>query len=198
MKHGKWKNIRLRRIDIRDIDERTLLVNLYITQGLILALALVVIWLGGIGFRELFVPLPGAGVTVATYGILFAAAVLACDWALARIIPEELADDGGVNEKLFKNRPLPHLALICLVVAVCEELLFRGAVQHFIGAYWTSVLFAAIHVRYLKSGLMTLMVFAISYGLGWIYQQTGTLITPMIAHFVVDFVLGYFIARRET
>lgn len=196
MKQDRRRCIRLSRVDIREIDERTLIVNLYITQGLILIGALALMWWGGIRFRELFAPMPGAGFSVATYGILFAAAVLAADWVLARFIPEEWADDGGINEKLFKNRSLPHIALICLVVAVCEELLFRGAVQHFIGPYWTSVLFAAIHVRYLRSGLMTLLVFAISYGLGWIYLQTGTLFTPIIAHFIVDFVLGYIIARR--
>lgn len=196
MKQDRRRCIRLSRVDIREIDERTLIVNLYITQVLILIGALALMWWGGIRFRELFAPMPGAGFSVATYGILFAAAVLAADWVLARFIPEEWADDGGINEKLFKNRSLPHIALICLVVAVCEELLFRGAVQHFIGPYWTSVLFAAIHVRYLRSGLMTLLVFAISYGLGWIYLQTGTLFTPIIAHFIVDFVLGYIIARR--
>lgn len=197
MRRSRRRSIRFGRIDIREVDEATLILNLYITQGLILAAAVALILLGGIGWREMFVPLPGAGVTVVTYGILFAALVLCLEGLISWILPEEFADVGGVNEKLFRNRSLPHIAVICLVVATCEELLFRGAVQHFIGAYWTSVLFAAIHVRYLRSGLMTLAVFAISYGLGWIYDRTGTLLTPIIAHFTVDFALGYIIARRE-
>jgi len=86
-----------------------------------------------------------------------------------------------------------HTALICLVVACCEELLFRGAVQHLIGIYWTSVLFALIHIRYLQHWLMALLVFGTSYALGWIYVQTGSLITPIIAHFLIDFVLGYYL-----
>jgi membrane protease YdiL (CAAX protease family) len=82
-------------------------------------------------------------------------------------------------------------------VAFCEELLFRGAIQHAWGAYWTSVLFAAIHIRYLRHWLMTGLVFCISYGLGWVYVRTGTLWTPVIAHFLVDFVMGCIIRYRK-
>jgi len=191
MKRNKWKNLRFRKVNIQDIDERLLLINLYFTQALILLAALLLIWLNKISFKQLFEASPGTGVTMITYGILCAALVLFSDFLLGRFIPEHVTDDGGINEKIFANRSVWHTAVICLVVAICEELLFRGAVQHLIGAYWTSVLFAAIHVRYLQHWLMTLLVFAISYALGWIYMQTGTLITPIIAHFAIDFVLGY-------
>lgn len=173
------------------MDDRVLIINLYVTQAMIALLAAGLLWWQQASVRQLFAPLAGAGATVATYGILFAALVLATDALLERFVPEGVADDGGINEKIFKNRPLWHLAVICLVVAVCEELLFRGAIQSALGNYWTSVLFAVIHVRYLRHWLMTLLVFAISYGLGWIYAQTGTLITPIIAHFLIDLVLGY-------
>lgn len=193
MRRRKWKNIRLRKVDIDSIDSRLLIINLYITQALIFVIAALLLWFNRIPVHELFSPLPHAGATVVTYGILCAAFVLLCDYALARFVPDSAMDDGGLNRKLFEDRALWHVAVICLVVAFCEELLFRGAVQHLIGAYWTSVLFAAIHVRYLRHWLMTLLVFVISYALGWIYMQTGTLLTPMIAHFMIDFVLGVYI-----
>jgi CAAX amino terminal protease family. len=42
------------------------------------------------------------------------------------------------------------------------------------------------------------MVFSISYGLGWIMEYTGTLWTPILAHFLVDFIMGCIIRfRRE-
>jgi membrane protease YdiL (CAAX protease family) len=191
MKRIKFKNIKLRKVNVREISERTLLINLYFTQALILLFAFLLMWWLHITPGSLLIAHNGAGATIVTYGILLAAAVLCSDFVLARWIPKHVTDDGGMNEKIFANRSFWHLIVICLVVSVCEELLFRGAIQNSIGVYWTSVLFAVIHVRYLQHWLMTLLVFAISYGLGWIYIQTGTLLTPIIAHFIIDFVLGY-------
>ncbi len=139
------------------------------------------------------------GVSIAVWGVLFALAVLAVDLFVSQWVPPEVTDDGGINEMLFRNRPLWHIALISLVVSLCEELLFRGAIQASWGPYWTSILFAAIHVRYLQHWLMTGLVFSISYGLGWIYIQTGSLWTPIVAHFLIDFTMGCILRyRRES
>jgi membrane protease YdiL (CAAX protease family) len=116
--------------------------------------------------------------------------VLGIDLLISRWVPKEVTDDGGINQMLFGNRPVWQIAALSLVVAVCEEVLFRGAIQYAWGPYWTSILFAAIHIRYLQHWLMTGMVFGISYGLGWIYEQTGSLWTPIAAHFVIDFAMG--------
>jgi membrane protease YdiL (CAAX protease family) len=191
MKRIRFGNIKIRKVNIQDIDERILLINLYFTQFLVLILAVLLIWWFQISPIDLFIPYSGVQATMVTYGILYAALVLFVDFLLARWIPKHVTDDGGMNEKIFANRSLWHLAIICMVVSVCEELLFRGAIQNEIGVYWTSILFTVIHIRYLRHWLMTSLVFAISYGLGWIYVETGTIVTPIIAHFIIDFVLGY-------
>lgn len=188
MKRIKFK---FRKVNIQEISDQSLLINLYFTQALILLLAVILMWFMHIRFRHLFIASDEAGATIITYGILFAAVVLLTDYIVARWIPKHVSDDGGMNERIFANRPLWHLIIICLIVSICEEVLFRGTIQNALGVYWTSVVFTAIHVRYLRHWLMTLLVFGISYGLGWIYIQTGTLITPIIAHFIIDFVLGY-------
>lgn len=196
MRPSKWKRFKLQRVNIHEISDRILLANLYLTQGLILLLASLLMWWKDISLWQLLKPFPHAGATIVTYGILCAAFVLLVDVTLTRFVPEHVTDDGGVNEKIFAGRPIWHIAVICLVVAICEELLFRGAIQYMIGAYWTSIVFAVIHVRYLRHWLMTSIVFAISYALGWIYMQTGTIITPIIAHFAIDFVLGVYLRGR--
>jgi membrane protease YdiL (CAAX protease family) len=191
---NKWKRIKIQKVDLSKIDDRTLLVNLYLTQLLTLIVGVILLWVQGRSLLDvLAVPrqyspwLWGAG---------FALVVLAVDGLLSRWIPEDVTDDGGINEKLFRARPLWHIAVLSFIVAVCEEVLFRGAVQHWLGPYWTSILFAAVHVRYLKHWLMTGLVFSISYGLGWIAVRTGTLWTPIAAHFLIDFVLGAIIRYR--
>ena len=166
------------------------------TQALTLLFAAILLWTQGRTAWELLAP-PG-GWTPWLWGAGFAAAVIAADGALSRFVPKETTDDGGINEMLFRALPLWHIAVLSFVVAVCEELLFRGAVQHWLGPYWTSILFALVHVRYLKHWLMTGIVFSISYGLGFIAVETGTLWTPIVAHFIIDFVMGTIIRYRRS
>lgn len=191
----KWKKIRFQRVDVTKIDDRTLLLNLYITQLLTLLLALGLIWWQGRSAIELL-QLPG-GFEPWLWGIGLAAAVLVVDGAVSRWVPEDVTDDGGINDKLFRHKAVWHIALLSFIVAVCEELLFRGALQHWMGPYWTSILFAFIHFRYLKHWVMTGLVFSISYGLGWIAVHTGTLWAPIAAHFLIDFVMGTIIRYRK-
>ncbi|CAM3570411.1 CPBP family intramembrane glutamic endopeptidase [Marinicrinis lubricantis] len=183
--------IRVRQVNIDQIDDRLLIINLYFTQCITLITAFVIL-LFQRRYAWNLLDLPES-LQFLWWGALFAAAVVTADLLISKLVPEELTDDGGINEKLFAKRPLWHILLICMVVAVCEELLFRGAIQHVWGPYWTSILFAAIHIRYLRHWLLTGLVFGISYGLGWIYDETGTLWTPIAAHFFIDFVMGCFI-----
>ncbi|MEF3301844.1 CPBP family intramembrane glutamic endopeptidase [Paenibacillus sp. GYB003] len=188
MKKINFKHIRIRKIDPSELDDRMLLANLYLTQAITFIIGITVVLFQSQSLIGLL-RLPDRW---SAYGwaVLFAAAVLLFDLLIARWVSEEVTDDGGINKKLFAARPLWHIALISLVVAVCEELLFRGAIQHAFGPYWTSIVFAAIHVRYLRHWLMTGMVFLISYGLGKMYMLTGSLWTPIAAHFLIDFVMG--------
>jgi membrane protease YdiL (CAAX protease family) len=197
MKKFDIRNIKVRKVNVDEIDDRMLLINLYATQALTLIIG--IIWLlfqRQNLFGLLAVPtMPD----VLWWGLGLAAAVVAVDLLISRWVPEDAADDGGVNERIFKHRAVWHIAVISLVVAICEELLFRGAVQHAIGPYWTSIVFATIHVRYLRHWIPTGLVFSISYGLGWIYEQSGTIWAPILAHFAIDFVMGLIIRfRRES
>lgn len=197
MKKFKFRNVKIQKVDPGQLDDRLLLINLYLTQGLTLFIGLIILFFQKRNPLHLFV-IPenihflywGAGLAVVMFG---------ADMLLSRFISEESMDDGGINRLLFRARPVWHIAVISAMVAICEELLFRGAIQHGIGPYWTSILFAAIHVRYLRHWLPTGWVFASSYGLGFIYVQTGTLWAPILCHFLIDFVSGLVIKfRRES
>lgn len=196
MKKFDIRNIRVRKVNIDEIDDRMLLINLYATQGFTLIIG--IIWILFQRQNLLHVLAIPKEWEFLAWGAGLAAAVIAVDLLISRWVPDEATDDGGVNDRIFRNRPIWHIALISFVVAVCEELLFRGAIQHAIGPYWTSIVFAAIHVRYLRHWIPTGLVFSISYGLGWIYIQSETLWAPIVAHFIIDFVMGLIIRfRRE-
>lgn len=197
MKKFKFGNVKVKQVDPAELSDRLLLVNLYLTQGLALFIGLIVIFFQK---RNLFFVLKLPKTWDFLYwGAGLAVVMLLADVLISKIVPDESMDDGGLNEKLFKGRPVWHIIIIAIVVAICEELLFRGAIQHGIGLYWTSVLFAAIHFRYLRHWIPTGWVFLSSYGLGFIYEQTGTLWAPMVCHFLIDLISGLVIKyRRET
>ncbi|TMV51322.1 CPBP family intramembrane metalloprotease [Paenibacillus mesophilus] len=195
MKKINFRNIRIRQVDPSELDDRMLLVNLYLTQAITCILGISIVFFQSQSlFSLLRFP---EHISAWGWAVVFAAGVLIFDFLIARWVPEEVTDDGGINKKLFGQRPLWHIAVLSFVVAVCEELLFRGAIQHAFGPYWTSILFAAIHIRYLRHWLMTGMVFAISYGLGSLYSWTGSLWAPIAAHFIIDFVMGCIIRYRK-
>jgi len=180
---------------IKDLNDKALMTNLYFTQLMTLVLAvLIILWQK----NEIWTKLAWYNIhQIGLWGCGFAFMFLALDVSLSRFVPKEVSDDGGVNDQLFGNRRLGHILFICIIVAFCEELLFRGAIQHAFGAYWTSVLFAAIHIRYLRHWIMTGLVFGVSYGLGLIYIQTGSLWTPILAHFLIDIAMGCMIRFRR-
>lgn len=197
MKKFDIRKIRVRKVSVDDLDDRMLLVNLYATQGLTFIIGLIWVLFQRQNVIDLF-RLP-TGLSVVWWGAGLAAAVVAVDLFISKFVPEEAADDGGVNDRIFRTRPVWHIAFISFIVAICEELLFRGAVQHAIGPYWTSIVFATIHVRYLRHWIPTGLVFSISYGIGWIYEHTGSIWSAIIAHFMIDFIMGLIIRfRRES
>jgi len=196
MKKFNFKQMfKIKQLNAEEMDDRFLIVNLYLTQLIVLVIGIIVMLFQKPSLSNMFSL--KQGYAIALWGAGFAAAVLLVDIVISRWVPPEVTDDGGINDKLFKNRPLWHIAVMSFVVAFCEELLFRGAIQAAWGPYWTSILFAAIHIRYLQHWLMTGLVFGISYGLGWIYIRTGTLWVPIAAHFIIDFIMGCIIRYRR-
>ena len=84
------------------------------------------------------------------------------------------------------------IIFISFCAAVGEELLFRGAIQYWLGIYITSIVFVGIH-GYLNSkdwkirlygGYLTLVMIGVSYG----FEELG-MISAMTAHFAIDVYL---------
>lgn len=197
MKKFKFGEIKIKKVEPGQLTDRLLLLNLYITQGLTLIIGLIwILFQKRNPFELLILP---EKVHFVAWGLGLAAVMLVVDYLLTHIVPEESMDDGGINDLLFRNRPVWHIIIIAAIVSFCEELLFRGAIQYSIGPYWTSIIFALIHVRYLRHFVPTGWVFLSSYGLGYIYIQSGSLWAPILCHFFIDLFSGLVIRyRRES
>lgn len=94
---------------------------------------------------------------------------------------------------------LPGQVLVSLCAGVGEELLFRGALQHWLGIPLTAVVFVALHGyldprdrRILAYGVL-LCGLMIVFG---IQARAHGLIAPMAAHAVIDMILINRLARH--
>ncbi len=93
------------------------------------------------------------------------------------------------TQRLFGGLGGPvGIAALALAPGICEEILFRGALQPRIGIIATALLFASIHAQYGVS-LDALSVFVIALGLGLIRKYTNTT-TSMACHIAYNLVVG--------
>lgn len=180
---------------IKNLDSKVLLYNLYITQGILLLLGFAGAYFfyirPGEGWGAFFsLPLPPTGLW---YGVAGGVIIVLAEVLLTLFVPQDDFDDGGINEKIFRDLPIFQIALVTFVVGFTEELLFRGVMQGYLGIWLTSGIFTLVHIRYLKKWMMILTVFFISLVFGWLYQMTSSIWTPILAHFLVDFTLAVFI-----
>lgn len=94
---------------------------------------------------------------------------------------------------------ISEMVLISLCAGVGEELLFRGAVQPFLGIVITAFVFVGIHgyinpMNWRLSIYGLYMTVGISV-LGFLSERHG-LLTPIIAHTVIDIFLLYYLQKK--
>ncbi|MFP4465663.1 MAG: CPBP family intramembrane glutamic endopeptidase [Candidatus Goldiibacteriota bacterium] len=82
--------------------------------------------------------------------------------------------------------------ILALVSGICEEILFRGVVQSFLGIWFTSFIFIFIHGYFNpKSRNMMffgMLMFLVSALIGYFYEYLG-MAAAMSFHFVFDLVI---------
>ena len=90
-----------------------------------------------------------------------------------------------------------QIVLVSIFSGVAEEMIFRGAIQPFIGLVPASLLFALLHIGPGREFLpWTISAGFIGLLLGYLYQQTGNLAAPVVCHFTVNFINLNVIMRR--
>jgi membrane protease YdiL (CAAX protease family) len=93
---------------------------------------------------------------------------------------------------------LSEIILISLCAGIGEEMLFRGAVQPFMGIPITSVLFVAIH-GYLNPRDWRLAIYGLfmTGGIAWLgyLADTRGLLSAMMGHTIIDVYLLLYLQR---
>ena len=110
--------------------------------------------------------------------------------ALAHLITPGTAQKvEAANQRLFGQLGNPiGIATIALSAGICEEALFRGALQPRLGILWTAIVFTAVHTQYGLS-LDAIAVLILAIGLGLLRRQTNTT-TSTACHVVYNTLVG--------
>jgi membrane protease YdiL (CAAX protease family) len=78
------------------------------------------------------------------------------------------------------------------MAALGEELLFRGAMQPLMGLVPTALVFGLLHAT---SAAHVMLAGLLGFVLGWLFQWSGSLWPPIVAHLSIDLVTGLLLAR---
>jgi membrane protease YdiL (CAAX protease family) len=125
---------------------------------------------------------------VAAAGVFFAFG-LGMDWLSHTLTPDVARQVDSTTQRLFGGLGTPiGIAALALAPGICEEVMFRGALQPRLGIIATALLFTCIHTQYGLS-LDALSVFVIAVGLGLIRKFTNTT-TSVITHTTYNLIVG--------
>lgn len=110
------------------------------------------------------------------------------------------AFQNGGYQPHFSQLDLPGLIITACLAGICEEVLFRGYIQHLLtsrlGTVWavaiTSVLFSAAHMANPGyNAISALNIVLIAYVFSWATLRTGNLYFAMALHLSWNLVQGY-------
>lgn len=182
---------------IKQLTDKELLFHLYLTQIILLTISS---FLGMIlfdSFRDFLGLFQWNDKKIFIIGGAAGLAVVLLDCLLMKLLPPSYYDDGGLNERIFRDRSVLHIAFIAAVVAFSEELLFRGIIQTHVGLVISSLIFAVVHYRYLFNWFLFLNVIVLSFFIGYIFLLTDNLVVTIFMHFIIDFLLGIILKYRK-
>jgi uncharacterized protein len=141
------------------------------------------LWSGLRGFDlRFFGPSVGSSVLL---GALTAAVTVSVGLLAYRLLPvlREIAEE--LAPRLVDGADRGSLVLVSVFSGVGEETFFRGALQQEFGLVVASLVFGLVHVgpdrRYL---LWTVWAVLVGFLFGFLYEATGGLLAPILAHSV--------------
>ena len=181
---------------IKSLTDEELYKQLLLTQGLLIMAAIMI---GFFTFDHLgeFTSLIQVNGVSLFIGLAAGLAVVALDWAGMRYLPASYYDDGGINERVFQSLTIPRIFWLTALIAIGEEVLFRGVIQANWGIWVASGIFAVIHIRYLSHWYLFLNICLLSLFIGYIFEMTGNLLATIIMHFIIDLLLGLFLHNKR-
>jgi CAAX protease family protein len=157
----------------------------------------------GITSAELGLALPHPALAIAVATFLVTLIFLNQLIGLRRLSSQPAANQGKVPQlarKLFPQHEVERLAFFVLVVtvAVCEEFIDRGFIQHifrvasgglaYVAVFGSAAYFAFAHLYQGRRGLVSTFIIGVVFSTATAW--CGSLLPAIAAHFVADFTAG--------
>jgi membrane protease YdiL (CAAX protease family) len=166
------------------LEPRTLVRRSTLVYGCMAAIGLAIMAFAHHSLPRAFA-LPATGVEAArlfAIGALGAAVLLVASYFFEDWFPTYRSLKAFVT-RLIGQLSWPAALYLALATSLGEEILFRGALQPYAGLVVTSVLFGLLHMSR-ETGISAWSVWAAGCGLllGWMFQETGSLLPPILAH----------------
>jgi membrane protease YdiL (CAAX protease family) len=105
------------------------------------------------------------------------------------IDPKQVSQVNELANILYQNFGFWHWLALSIGAGVGEEILFRGALQPVLGIWFTSILFAIVHVQYGFLTPATAVLFILSLILGFVRQRHSTSVAILV-HFGYNLTLA--------
>ncbi|MGI6117949.1 MAG: CPBP family intramembrane glutamic endopeptidase [Bilifractor sp.] len=168
--------------------------GLAITEGMILGLTVLFVFLTRSDPAEIFPFRRPDGTAVAGTYIMFAGTygiVLLSNLVLYYLIPEELTWFSDQMESTMDSPLLLEILVVCLLPAICEEAMHRGFIQHalpdrmkniYAQCAVMGVFFALFHFYPIRYPSMFIMGFFLSY----LCAKTGSMFYSCLIHFSLN------------
>lgn len=123
----------------------------------------------------------GFGGGLLLYGVAIVFSIL-----ISVLLPQSIDQSAAAESLAAAFATIPLALLLSSSAAIGEEIFYRGALQPIFGNLLTSLFFAVMHTQLLLSpGIV--VIFIVSYVLGWLRQQHSTT-AAIIAHFIYNLV----------
>ncbi len=124
--------------------------------------------------------------------------------ALVVLVSHQLTENTRAGKELARGLakmigPVGPGAILVLAATsgLAEELFFRGALQPRVGLPWASVIFGLVHyVPRPEFRLWTFFSVAAGFLLGFLFEATGNLVAPVVAHAGINAVNLSLLVRR--
>lgn len=180
---------------IKSLTDEELYKQLVLTQVLLMMAAIII---GFFAFDDVgqFTALFKLDSQPLVLGLMAGLVVVMLDLTGMKYLPPSYYDDGGINERVFQSLSVPRIFLLTALIAIGEEVLFRGVIQANWGIWIASGIFAVIHVRYLSHWYLFLNICLLSLFIGYIFELTSNLLETIIMHFIIDLLLGLFLHKK--
>lgn len=104
---------------------------------------------------------------------------------MSRLMPDSQLAIARIYLRVFNGVPWWSFPIFAVMAGLCEETMFRGALQPRFGIVATAALFALIHIQYGPT-LVLVWVFAHGIAYGLIRRHINTT-TAVLAHAIYDF-----------